>query len=67
MEFIVLILLSFILGAGFCYSIMKSKTLGVIRMARSDPDEPPYLFLELNTSVDDVLSKKLVMFEVSQK
>ena len=46
---------------------LKAKTLGTIKMARSDPYEPPYLFLEIKTSVEDVMSHKIAMFEVSQK
>lgn len=42
-------------------------TQGVINVDYSDPDDGPYLFLELNTSIADVVSKKQAIFDVRIK
>ena len=67
MKIIVAILIGFIIGVVAYAVTCKPKTLGTIRVARSDPDEEAYLFLELKTSVDEIVSRKFVTFEVSQK
>ena len=60
-------LLGMIIGAIVYSWRIRSKTCGTIKMARSDPYEPPYLFLEVTTSVEDIMSHEVVMFKVSQK
>lgn len=60
-------LLGMIIGAVIYAWRIKSKTLGSIKMIRSDPDDPPYLFLESKVSPDDIMSHDIVMFEVSHK
>lgn len=67
MEFAAAVLVGFILGLFVYHVIRKPKTYGIIRAVQSDPDEPPYLFLELKTNVGDVMTRKFVTFEVSQK
>lgn len=66
MSYVVLFLLGCIVGALSYRIIFKQKTLGTIRVARI-PDEPPYLFLEINTSVEDITSRDVVSLKVSQK
>ena len=68
MEFAVVLLIGIAIGAVVCYFTLKSKTLGVIRVARSEEDNETYLFLEMNPNgVEEVMSQKFVTFEVSQK
>lgn len=43
------------------------KILGTIRMADAKPDEAPYLFLELDVSVEEVLNKPHVTFRVDNR
>ena len=38
--------------------------VGDLRVDQSDPTSPPYLFLELDTDVHDVIRKKQVTFRV---
>ena len=44
----------------------KQEALGTLRIDRSDPDGP-YLFLELETDISNVLTKESVVFKVSTK
>ena len=67
MEIAIAVLIGMFIGMFACAWRIRAKTLGTIKMARSDPDEPPYLFLELKTSANDIMDHKIVMFEVSQK
>lgn len=67
MELMIGIFIGCVIGALVRGLWPKKKTLGTIRVNNSDPDEPPYLFLELRTSVADVMSQKIATFDVSQK
>ena len=64
------VITSFIVGFGlgliFFYK-PSLKPMGVIRVDRSDPDDPPYLFLELaNKKIVDKLGHgDIVCFQVS--
>lgn len=66
MEIVIAVLFGVAIGMVIYAWRIRSKTLGTIKVARP-PDEPPYLFLEIKTSVDDIMNQKVVMFEVSQK
>ena len=50
--------IAFILNHRHCY--------GYLRIDRSDPDGP-YLFLELNESVESVAANKFVLLQVKQE
>ena len=68
MEIIGVLLLGIAIGAVACYFALKSKTQGIIRVARSEEDNETYLFLEMKPSgLEKVTSQKFVTFEVSQK
>ena len=67
MEIVVLVLLAFALGVLAGVRFFKPEPLGVIRVARSEEDNETYLFLELKTGVEEVVSREVVTFEVSQK
>lgn len=47
--------------------IFRLLVVGILRVDRSDPDDSPYLFLELKKPVDDVSAKKYVIFRVANK
>lgn len=57
------------LSAGYVISdlILKSKVNGSLRVDNSDPDEPPYLFLELKESPEVLKRKKYVTLDVEVK
>lgn len=51
-----------IVGA-FVMWLINRRTMGTIRVDRSDPDGP-YLFLELNRSIETVINSKYIRFKV---
>ena len=67
---VILAIIGFIFGLGYLFGIVWTKWMetkriaGTLRIDTSDPDGP-YLFLELETGVDEVMRTKVVSFEVS--
>lgn len=47
------------------YSMTKNLLAGTLRVDTSDPDDNPYMFLELSKNVDAVTSNKCVILKVS--
>ena len=64
---IVAFLIGICCGIGFFDIMFHKKSVGTLRVDRSDPTEEPYLFLELTTSVKNVISKDFVTFKVNAK
>jgi len=54
-------------GLIIAYIYIRSRSVGCIRIDRSDPEEPPLLFLELHTSVETVSNGKYVILSVKNK
>lgn len=69
MEF-VLTLVAFIAGLIFggviVYVHLRHKSSGALRM-HNDPDDGPYLFLELAEQPESVMKKKFVTFSVNPR
>ena len=62
---IVVLLIGVIIGLIVGRVISTGKTMGRLRIDRSEPDEPTRLFLELKGVTPDMIAKyKFVMFEV---
>lgn len=59
--------LGMLVGCLFTCFIFRLFVVGALRVDRSDPDDDPYLFLELKKSVETVSSKKYVIFKVMNK
>lgn len=53
-----------ITGCVITTMVLRSRAIGYMRVDRSDPDDGPYLFLELKRDVSDICSKKYVTCEV---
>ena len=51
-------------GCIFTCFIFRLFVVGNLRVDRSDPNDVPYLFLELKKAVESVSSKKYVIFKV---
>lgn len=49
----------------FVLTHIPKKRIGTLRVDQSDPDDPPYLFLELDVNVDTVKKQKYVIFDVN--
>jgi len=47
--------------------IRKSRIVGKLRIDRSDPEDGPYMFLELSKSINQVESKKHIVLEVKSE
>lgn len=47
--------------------IRRFYTSGILRVDCSDPDDGPYLFLEVSKELSSVLNKKFVIFTVCLK
>lgn len=63
-------LLGFLFGlvlGGFLSARKKEKPIGNLRVDRSDPTEPPYLFLELETDISTICAKKSVSLKVKRE
>lgn len=62
--------LSFLFGVviGVTITSLLIRSVGVIRIDQSDPDDRPYLFLEINRGCyEKLLRSKRVIFEVRKE
>ena len=64
MELVITGLACLIIGVFVGRATSRPRLFGNLRVDRSDPDSPPYLFLELATDVGSVISQKYVTFKV---
>ena len=65
-----IIMFSIGLATGFIFAEIRSRSkpiAGVLRFDNSDPEDGPYLFLELSTSPDKIEESSKVIFKVSRK
>lgn len=52
----------------FCMmQIQRIRMIGFLRIDRSIPEEPPYLFLEALQNVEDISKRKYVVFKVKNE
>ena len=56
-----------LIGCIFMAIISRVKSVGSLRVDTSDPDDSPYLFLELSKDVDEIYKKKYVTLTVNTK
>lgn len=58
-------LVGFLLGISLAQIKNRKRAIGTLRMDRSDPNEAPYLFLELNRDgMREIEKRKIVSFNV---
>ena len=63
--YLIILLIGVAIGLIVGRAILTRKTMGRLRIDRSEPDEPARLFLELKGVTPDMIAKyKFVMFEV---
>lgn len=60
----ILVILGIIIGYNVAMFRIRSKTFGAIRIDRSDPNDGPYLFLEIKQHPDALMNERFVMLEV---
>lgn len=64
MEF-VLIGIGIFIGVVLTLLLFRKNTVGTLLVNTSDPDDAPYLFLELSKDVSDVTNKRYVVLKVN--
>ena len=69
MALVVIFSIAFGIGIGLLIAnrMYRVNRVGTLRIDRSDPTEPPYIFLELEKGVGDISSKKNVILKVSNE
>ena len=64
---VLLVLLGFVGGMIFFLICLAARSIGTLRVDQSDPTEQPYLFLELDKPVENIVKEKYVLFRVRKK
>ena len=68
MDKMIIAFLAGVLIGTIIYAIaVKTASVGTLRIDQSDPEDSPYLFLELKRNVHIISSKKYVIMEVERK
>ena len=67
MELFVIFGIGILVGIVCTTVATRTKSVGSLRIDTSDPDDGPYLFLELSKDIGEIYRKKYVMFKVSLK
>ena len=68
MDKLIIAFLAGVLIGTIIYAIaVKTASVGTLRIDQSDPEDSPYLFLELKRNVHIISSKKYVIMEVERK
>lgn len=64
---VISVLVGFSAGVAIVIFVYRAERVGTLRIDRSDPSEPPYIFLELNKGVGDISTKKNVILKVKDE
>lgn len=65
MEMILVFCVGIVAGCIISRIISRMKIVGSLRIDTSDPEDGPYLFLELSQNMDVVAKKKYVVLKVN--
>lgn len=65
MDVSIALFIGFLLGGFFMYALYGGEPIGTLRIDTSDPDDGPYLFLELSKNPNLIRSKKYVTLKVN--
>lgn len=65
MDVSIALFIGFILGGFFMYALSGGEAIGTLRIDASDPDDGPYLFLELSKDLNHIRNKKYVTLKVN--
>ena len=64
---VLLVLLGFMVGIVSFLVYLIVRSVGTLRVHHSAPTEQPYLFLELDKPVENIVKEKYVLFKVIKK
>ena len=67
MEVVIIFVMGVLIGRIFTIIIARINSVGSLRVDTSDPDDNPYLFLELSKDTNYVFRKKYVTLKVNTK
>lgn len=67
MNLIIIFVIGIFVGCVIALPIFRMRSVGSIRVDTSDPDDGPYLFLELSKDIDEIYRKKYVTLKVNTK
>lgn len=67
MNLIIIFVIGILIGCVITLSIFRMRSVGSLRIDTSDPDDGPYLFLELSKDVSVVYQKRYVTLKVNTK
>lgn len=67
MDKLVIFLVGILVGFIIYSVVLRVSTIGTLRIDQSDPAEPPYLFLELDKTIDTVITKSHAVFKVKRE
>ena len=65
-KMIIAFLVGVLIGTILYAIAMKTASVGTLRIDQSDPEDSPYLFLELKKNVNNIASNKYVIMEVKR-
>ena len=68
MDKLIIVFLAGVLVGTIIYAIaVKTASVGTLRIDQSDPEDSPYLFLELDKNLSTIVSKKYIVMKVELK
>lgn len=67
MELVIAFGFGFMVGFFILYITFCLKSVGSLRIDRSDSEDKPYLFLELYKNIECILNKKYVTLKINTK
>ncbi len=67
MNIVIAFVLGVLVGRVFTIIIARINSVGSLRVDTSDPDDNPYLFLELSKDTNYVFRKKYITLKVNTK
>ena len=67
MDLIIIFGIGVLIGCILKIIIFRTRSVGSLRIDTSDPNDGPYLFLELSKDIGEIYRKKYVTFKVSLK
>ena len=66
-KMIIAFLVGVLIGTIIYAIAVKTASVGTLRIDQSDPEDSPYLFLELDKNLSTIVSKQYVIMKVNLK